>query len=174
MQIICILLTNIFPLFTRLINITLFISFSPHNTTILSFIPVSSIRIHKVHRIVITECIRRNAIILLRKGIRGHPAAESRAVLARSEVGVVRAEVRVLVFLAGVCVSERYPSRCRCRLHRFCVRLFSVWRVVRSLVDRSIAAIDHSTDTAEVVGHIEHRSAWGQAATTEGRTLLCQ
>ena len=45
---------------------------------------------------------------------------------------------------------------------------------VRCLVDRSVAAIDYSTDAAEVVGHIEHRSAWGQSAATECGAFQCQ
>ena len=45
---------------------------------------------------------------------------------------------------------------------------------VRCLVDSSSASIYHSSDAAKVVGHVEHRSAWGQSAATECDAFQCQ
>ena len=39
-----------------------------------------SIRIHKIHRIVIAEGIRRDAVVLLRQRVRGGPAGEVRVI----------------------------------------------------------------------------------------------
>ena len=88
LQITCILLTNISPLFTRLINITFFISLSPHNIAKFIFIPIHSIRIHKVHRIIITERIRRYTVVLLRERILGKPSSDNRVVLTGAVVDV--------------------------------------------------------------------------------------
>ena len=67
-----------------------------------------SIRIHKIHRIITAESIRRNAVVLVCQRVRTGPAAEGRCVVPCSVVRQARIQIDSLepqLLLAVVAVA---------------------------------------------------------------------
>ena len=75
-----IFLSNVSPFFVILIYEIILITLFPFCITKIILIPISSIRIHKVHRIVVAVGIRADAGVLVCKRVRCCPAGEVRIV----------------------------------------------------------------------------------------------